>query len=120
MVAIGAGYLWALRQLGPRMAPDAGDQRRHVVLFAAGLVVLTISASWPIDAIGDGYLFSVHMAQYLLMSLVAAPLLLAGVPAWLLRALTVPIRPLLSRPTRPTVALQIGRQPPRGRVCASG
>src|SRR3546814_16561432 len=47
------------------------------------------------------------MAQYLLMSLVAAPLLLAGVPAWLLRELTVPIRPVLSRLTRPLVALLI-------------
>src|SRR3546814_3971809 len=107
MVAIGAGYLWALRHLGPRVAPDACDQRRQVVLFAAGLAVLTISSSLPIDAIGDGYLFSVHMAQYLLMSLIAAPLLLAGVPAWLLRELTVPIRPVLSRLTRPLVALLI-------------
>src|SRR3546814_16864415 len=63
MVAIGAGYLWALRHLGPRVAPDAGDQRRQVVLFAAGLAVLTISASWPIAAIGDGYLFSVRSEE---------------------------------------------------------
>lgn len=107
MVALGAGYLWALRSLGPRVAPDEVTQRRRPVLFFTGLLVLTVAASWPIDTIGDGYLFSVHMGQYLLMTLVAAPLLLAGVPGWLLRELTVPIRPAVAWLARPLVALLI-------------
>lgn len=105
MVAIGAGYLLALRRLAPGSAIGEPASRRQVVLFFAGLVVLTISATWPLDTIGDGYLFSVHMVQFILMTLVAAPLLLAGIPGWLLRELTRPARPMLARLARPVVAL---------------
>ncbi len=107
MVALGIGYLWALRHLGPLVAAEPVVSRRQAVLFFAGLAALTVSASWPLDTIGDGYLFSMHMVQYLLMSLVAAPLLLAGIPGWLLRALTSPVRPVVALLTRPVVALAI-------------
>ncbi|HXH56206.1 cytochrome c oxidase assembly protein [Iamia sp.] len=76
-------------------------------MFFAGLVALAVSASWPLDTIGDGYLFSVHMIQYLVMTLIAAPLLLAGIPGWLLRELTLPVRPVLARLARPLVALAV-------------
>jgi putative membrane protein len=66
-----------------------------------------VSATWPLDTIGDGYLFSLHMVQFLLMSLVAAPLLLAGTPGWLLRYLTEPVRPVLDRLAQPLVALLV-------------
>lgn len=105
MVALGGGYLFALRRLGPHYAAREVTSRRQVGFYFGGLVVLTIAASWPIDAIGDGYLFSVHMLQYLLMTLIAAPLLIAGLPGWLLRELTVPVRPVLSWLARPLVAL---------------
>jgi putative membrane protein len=105
MTAIGVGYVLALRRVGPRVAPGEVAGPRRVTLFFAGLVVLTIAASWPLDIIGDGYLFSVHMLQYLLMSLVAAPLLLAGIPGWLLRELVTPIHRLLTPLIRPLVAL---------------
>ena len=50
------------------------------------MVVALVS---PLHELGDNYLFSAHMVQHLLMTLVAPPLLLLGTPAWL-------IRPLLS------------------------
>lgn len=46
--------------------------------FAAGLVILWLSLDWPIGALGAGHLASVHMLQFLLMALVAPPLLLFG------------------------------------------
>lgn len=46
--------------------------------FVGGLVVLWLSLDWPIGALGAGYLASVHMVQFLLMGLVAPPLLLLG------------------------------------------
>ena len=104
MAAIGYGYLWALRHLPPK-SDAASVTRRQRYLFFAGLIALTFSASWPIDTIGDDYLFSVHMLQFLLMTLVAAPLLLAGIPGWLLRELTLPVRPVLTELARPLVAL---------------
>ena len=108
MLGLAAGYFWALRNLGPRLSTDAarqGVERRQRRRFIAGLFVLGATVSWPIDTIGDGYLFSVHMFQYLIMSFVAAPLLVAGTPGWLLDALTQPIRPFVHRITRPVPAL---------------
>jgi putative membrane protein len=55
------------------------------VAFIGGLVVMLIALATPLDTIGDQYLFTAHMLQHLLLTLVAAPLLLGGTPAWLLR-----------------------------------
>lgn len=46
--------------------------------FVAGLFVLWLALDWPIGALGAGYLASVHMLQFLLMALVAPPMLLLG------------------------------------------
>ncbi len=40
--------------------------------------------------LGAGYLASVHMAQYLLYTLVAAPLLMLGTPEWMVRPIVRP------------------------------
>lgn len=50
-------------------------------LCVLGLVVLWLALDWPIGALGAGYLASVHMLQFQLIALIAAPLLLRGVSA---------------------------------------
>ena len=108
VLGLAVGYQWAVRNLGPRLPefePEAVAGRRR--LFMAGLLVLAFSVSWPIDTIGDGYLFSIHMTQYLLMSFVSAPLLVAGAPSWMLTTLTQPIDPLVRRLARPVVAIAL-------------
>lgn len=44
-----------------------------------GLVLLWLALDWPIGALGAGYLASVHMLQFILISLLAAPALIASV-----------------------------------------
>ncbi len=58
-------------------SPDA----RQTIFFAAGLFCLWLALDWPLGALGAGYLASVHVLQYLLIALVAPPLLLLGMPA---------------------------------------
>jgi len=54
------------------------------IYFAAGLLFLLIALESPIDVGGDNYLFSLHMLQHLLLSMVVPPLLLLGMPTqWL-------------------------------------
>ncbi|MFN8580419.1 MAG: cytochrome c oxidase assembly protein [Gemmatimonadaceae bacterium] len=50
-------------------------------LFVLGLVVLWLALDWPIGALGAGYLASVHMLQFLMVALIAPPLLLRGLQA---------------------------------------
>ena len=76
-------------------------------LFVVGLFVLWLSLDWPIGALGAGYLASVHMLQFLLMALVAPPMLLHG-PS--VDALALLERPglgasLVRRLVAPTLAL---------------
>jgi cytochrome c oxidase assembly factor CtaG len=74
--------------------------------FLGGLAVLWIALQSPIDSYADVRL-SVHMVQHLLLTMVAAPLLVLGAPVTLLlRAATPAFRrrwvlpPLRSRPVR--------------------
>ena len=49
--------------------------------------MLLLGADWPIHDLAERYLYCIHMVQHLLFALVAAPLLVAGTPAWLWRDL---------------------------------
>jgi putative membrane protein len=109
MATLEGGYLLALGRLGPRFVA-AGERpatRRQVVLYSLGVLTLLVAAEWPIHDLAEGYLFSVHMVQHTLISLVAPPLLLLGMPAWLLRWLLSPrwIHAVASQLTRPLIAL---------------
>lgn len=76
--------------------------RRQVTLFGCGLAALWLHSEWPMHEIAEKYLFSVHMVQHAGFQLVAAPLLLLGLPASLFRRLFV--RPGVALVTRPLVA----------------
>ena len=92
MAALLGAYLVAYRRRpapagGPSgSAPDARD-RRELAAFLAGWAALWLATDWPIGTLGAGYLASAHMAQYLLTTLVAAPLLVLGTPERVARRL---------------------------------
>jgi putative membrane protein len=100
VVALGGGYAVAVRRHGPRhVAP--GERRvspAQVAAFSLGVFSLWLGADWPVHDLAEQYLYSVHMVQHLLFSLVAPPLLLLGTPAWMVRELLAP--PLVFRAVR--------------------
>ena len=53
--------------------------------------MLLLALNGPMHDLSDYYLFSAHMVQHLLLTLLLPPLLIAGTPGWLLQ-------PLLRRP----------------------
>ncbi len=82
-------YLYAVYVLRDRI-PDAGRVKRsQVALFSLGVLALYVASSSPIHDLSEKYLLSVHMTQHLIFTLVAPPLLLAGIPSWLSRAVLV-------------------------------
>jgi len=100
-----AGYLIAGRR--HEVATGEATPRRTRRLFLLGMGVLWIGADYPIHDLAEHYLYAAHMVQHMLFTLVAAPILIAGMPPWLLRDL---LRPRLVRTvwrflTRPVVAL---------------
>jgi putative membrane protein len=66
---------------------------KQKLLFLSGVIVLWVSVDWPMDELADHYLFTAHMVQHMMIAFVAPPLLLLGMPVWLLRRLLTP-RPL--------------------------
>jgi cytochrome c oxidase assembly factor CtaG len=80
----------------------------RIVSFAAGLGVLVLATVSPLDSIGEERLFSVHMAQHVLIGDVGPLLLVLGLSGPLLRPLLAP-RPVqrLRFLTQPVLALPL-------------
>jgi putative membrane protein len=93
---LGALYFWGIGPLRRRLALGPPVPAWQVASFCGGLLVLLLSLNGPMHDLSDYYLFSAHMVQHLLLTLLLPPLLIAGTPGWLLR-------PLLRR--RPVLAV---------------
>jgi putative membrane protein len=109
--ALGGAYFAVLYLLGPRVLPygESPTTTRQQLLFLAGLTTLWIGADWPVHDLSEDFLLSVHMIQHLLFTFVAPPLLLLGLPRWLLRTI-LKARGLMAAArflTRPLVALAL-------------
>lgn len=107
VVVLVGGYITALRYWAPEGSPPVSASRKLSFFLGAG--ILWIGADWPMHDLSEGVLFSAHMVQHLVFSLVAPPLLLLGLPPWLLRRLISP-RPIewvVRRLARPVPALLI-------------
>ena len=71
-----------------RLADDVNP--RQVATFTAGVMVIFFSLVSPLHELSDKYLFSAHMVQHVLLTLIAPPLLILGTPDWLIRPLLRP------------------------------
>jgi putative membrane protein len=76
--------------VGAATAPEYG----RAAAFAAGLVVIALALMSPIDTLGEQRLFSVHMAQHLLIMDIAPILILLGLSRAIMRPLVRRLRPL--------------------------
>lgn len=82
-----------------------GGTRGETAAFAVGALALWAGLDWPLGALA-GYLASAHMGQFLLIGLIAPPLLLASVPRGAWERLADPAPPASIRfLTHPLIAL---------------
>jgi cytochrome c oxidase assembly factor CtaG len=70
-------YVFAHRRAAQPVDP------RLLRRWVLGVVALVVVSEWPIGQLGAGYLATVGIARYVVYTFVAAPLLLAGLPVWL-------------------------------------
>ena len=112
IATIGAAYMWRARQ-GPSAidrvpvtvtdiaqatsaqldaaAAPPGPTSAQRVSFFASLLLLFLTLNGPLHDLSDFYLFSGHMVQHLILTLIVPPLMIIGTPGWMLR-------PLLRKP----------------------
>jgi cytochrome c oxidase assembly factor CtaG len=77
LAVLATAYHRGLRRLwrsGPRAVSG-----RQAVAFAAGLAAVAVALVSPLDTLA-GALFAAHMAQHMLLIMIAAPLLVLGAP----------------------------------------
>ena len=80
-----AAYYHIIRRWRPTgEAPASGIQQ---VSFVGGTVLLFLSLNGPLHDLSDNFLFSAHMVQHLIITLIVPPLWLMGLPSWSLRPL---------------------------------
>lgn len=72
-------YAAGLRRLWGRAGVGAGVSASGFASAVAGVVVLLLSTTWPLDAYGEWSL-AAHIAQHMLIIAFVPPLLLAGQP----------------------------------------
>ena len=89
LAGLAALYEWAARPA------DISHIRRWP--FYAGLAVIFLSLNGWLHDLSDYYLFSAHMVQHLLLTMLVPPLLIVGTPGWMLQ-------PLLRRPAIARIA----------------
>jgi putative membrane protein len=103
---LGALYFYGIGPLRRRHGWGLPASAGQILSFCTALLVLLVSLNGPVHDLSDYYLFSIHMVQHLVLTLVFPPLLLAGLPGWLIRPLAVRsgIYQLARAITRPWVA----------------
>jgi len=98
LAALAGIYLWR----GRHAPPGEKLHGARKVSFFAALFVIFASLNGPLHDLSDDYLFSAHMVQHLLLTLAMPPLLIAGIPGWMLR-------PLLRNRTIAAIARRVTR-----------
>jgi putative membrane protein len=122
MTALIVGYLLAVR-IAPRRPAGVTSSSQAITVpdspqpvsvarqlsFILGVGFLWLGADWPVHELAEERLFSIHMVQHTLFSLVAPPLLLLGLPPAVLRRVFRSDRSLrlVRALTRPFVALAL-------------
>ena len=77
-------YLYAIGPLRERRGFERVS-RGKALAFLLGVDIIFLALVSPLDKLGDAYLFSAHMVQHLLLTMVGPPLLVIGTPEWFLR-----------------------------------
>ena len=97
-------WLFAFAALGLYLFRFGVVSRRLPGAFLAAVVLFLVATVSPIAVLADGYLFSAHIAQHLLLLLLIPPLLIASLPVERVRA-------ALERPHLRTLHDTFGRAP---------
>jgi len=83
LLVVGASWAYAM-VVGPGRGKFAPALSRyplgHAMRFHAGVIVAYLAVGSPLDQIAEGFLFSAHMVQHMLLIYVAAPLIVTGLP----------------------------------------
>jgi putative membrane protein len=84
IVGAAAIYLW-ITSPGERAHYPGSEPvpSLRIASFFLGLLAFGVALLSPLEPLSDDFLFSGHMAQHILITIVGPPLMLLGIPTWL-------------------------------------
>jgi putative membrane protein len=88
-VVLGLG-LYVTRVIAPKVPASRLDgkpavSRRQKAWFVGGVALLWVAADWPLHDLAEQQLYSLHMVQHTLLTLIIPPMFLLSMPTWLVR-----------------------------------
>ena len=101
---LAAVYVAAVGPARTRFAwSETGVSRWRMAAFLGGIGIVFFSLNGPLHHLSDEYLFAAHMVQHMLLMLIMPPLLILGVPPWLIsktleRSAVLKVARLLTHP----------------------
>lgn len=83
--AVAAAGIYVAKVIGPKVVgPDEpAVSRRQIAFFWSALALMTATAIWPLHDIAEQRLYSAHMFQHLVLTLMVPPLYWLACPQWL-------------------------------------
>ena len=76
-------YLWVIGpgriKLGLSEIPV---NQKQILMFVTSILIILFSLISPLHELSDNFLFSAHMLQHVLLTLIVPPLMIAGIPGW--------------------------------------
>src|SRR3954454_14370293 len=103
---LGIGPLRKRFKLGPPVS------WARIASYLGGVLCLLVALEGPIHELSDFYLFSAHMVQHMLLIYAAPPLMLLGIPDWLLRPIirlpgVLPVARAITKPLPSLIAFNL-------------
>lgn len=77
-------YGWAISPAGRRFfGRETPVEKKYPRYFYAGIAGLSLALFSPLDLLGMHFLLTAHMIQHVFFSVISPPLLLLGIPGWM-------------------------------------
>ena len=83
LILVQCAYLYGIGPYRRRQTDSPEINPRQTIMFTLGTFVIFLSLTSPLHILSDHYLFSAHMLQHVLITLICPPLLIVGTPGWL-------------------------------------
>jgi putative membrane protein len=83
MAGLAIGYWWLVTRYGP--AHGFSTTRRQKVWWYCSVGTMFVFAEWPIHPLAEHYSYAIHMLEHESFVMAAAPMMLLGIPDWMMR-----------------------------------
>ncbi|MDC0034926.1 cytochrome c oxidase assembly protein [Chloroflexi bacterium] len=90
LILVQGAYLYGIGPYRKKQEHPEVINPLRTIMFTLGTLIIFISLTSPLHILSDRYLFSAHMLQHVLITLISPPLLILGTPGWLISKLFQP------------------------------